>query len=842
MTLLTRTQGMKWLVALRQRIKVRPDTEFQQALIRLIIGLGFLAYFSSGLIEHPESTSATNIWIAAVFLAISLFILISTLASNQISVARRVLAAIIDFTVTTLLLLIGGETSAPLVAIYFWVPLGNGFRYGIRYLYLSTILASAGYLSVLILNDFWRGNVALGVSILLAIIAVPLYSASLMRQLHQAIAREKEANQAKSQFLANMSHELRTPLNGVIGVADLLAETRLDREQKELAQIIRSSADTLLGLIENVLDISRIEAGRLNLVKEHFDLHLLVSQTVSMLEPVAKKKGLALAAHIAPQTPFHLFGDAAHLRQILINLLGNAVKFTESGRVDLYIRPVGLGTPPTLYFEVVDTGIGIPETAQQDIFTSFTQADPSITRRFGGTGLGTTIAKQLTELMGGRMGFRSSEGVGSVFWFEMPFASATETAETPSSPERMQGRVALLARGEVHARVSDLVSGWGMEVHYLGTEQAIRPALFDMNQPAPLAAIVIENECLSDDPAAFLRSLDLETQNHTPPVILIQSDSTERDLNEARLIRAGYGAVLGSPINPSLLFNAIHAAMSAALPDNVVSIAQRFQSKAGAITLRILVADDNPVNLRVTQGLMEHAGHHVITADDGEEALAVLEAQDAPIDLAIIDMQMPGLSGTDVVRRWRFMEQGHLPIIILTADAREESKRVCQEAGADEFLSKPVNSRILIDTVARLALVETATRMRPQIVRERPSATLDEDILDDLASLGGGLDFVRGLVQEFNRDSLRAFEAIEQALRDRDYPLWKDNFHMLKGGASDVGAQHLAQLCVEAERIQPYEIGTAQSWEKLEQVRAASTQASTALTEYLTRQSSVSQN
>jgi len=828
--------AFEWL---RQRIRSRPDTEFQQALIRFCVGIILYLYFATSFFQHSSQMSGATHLIATLFLVFASLLLAWCVLDGRVSPIRRISGALIDFSGASIVLILSNETGAPIVAVYLWVILGNGFRYGVPYLFFSTVLAVIGFGLVLIYGDFWRTHLALGLGILFAIIVVPLYSATLLGQLHRAIAREKEANLAKSMFLANMSHELRTPLNGVIGVADLLNETRLDREQKELAQIIRSSAETLLGLIENVLDISRIEAGRLILNQEYFDLHLLVSRTVSMLEPAARKKGLALAAHIAPQTPYRLHGDAKHLRQILINLLGNAIKFTHAGRVDLYIRPVGQGQPPTLYFEVVDTGIGIPEAAQKDIFESFTQADAGITRRYGGTGLGTTIARQLTELMGGSMGFRSTEGLGSVFWFEIPF-QPPEAEAAPELQEGMQGRVVILARGDTHERIAGLVRGWGMEVNAVSNGQALRTTLQAMNDAQPLAAIVVESDCIAETPEALIAGLDLATRHHTPPIILLGGAGPESPGLEARLTRAGYSAVLGKPINPSLLFNAIHAAMSAALPDNVVSIAERFQSKAGAVTLRVLVADDNPVNQRVTRGLMEHAGHVVVTADDGEEALNALEFQEQPIDLAIIDMQMPGLSGNDVVRRWRFMEEGHLPIIILTADAREETARECLAAGADVFLTKPVNSRDLIDTVARLALSdrgEVEALARPAV--QRGPVVLDETVLDDLASLGGGPDFVAGLVQEFSRDSLRAFEAVEQAMAARDYPVWKDHFHMLKGGASDVGALALAQACMEAERLQPYEIGTQVARDRLGQVRAACTEALTALTEYLSRQSSV---
>lgn len=828
---------LAWLIA---RIESRPDTEFQQALIRVVIGIALFVYFSSDLFSHSsQMANATNL-IASIFLLASLGILTSTLAHPTTSTPRRISGAILDFSGATTVMLIGNETSAPIIVVYLWVILGNGFRYGVMYLYISTLLAVIGFSLVLSLNSYWKDHLTLGISFLLCILVIPPYVASLLRQLYSAIARAQQASKAKSEFLANMSHELRTPLNGVIGVADLLTETPLDREQQELAQVIRASADTLLGLIDNVLDFSRIEAGRLILAEDPFDLHLLVNRTVQMLAPVARKKGLALAAHITPQTPFRLIGDAPHLRQVLINLIGNAIKFTEAGRVDLFVRPVGLGQPPRLHFEVVDTGIGIAGAAQESIFQSFTQADTSITRRYGGTGLGTTIAKQLVELMGGRIGLRSEEGVGSVFWFEVPFQMQTASQADPEADLPMKGRVGLLATADLRPRLDEMVRSWGLEVQPLATDEVARAAL--LNAAASnrsLAALVITQDCLSSDPLVFIESLDLASREAHLPVILIVPDAGtgQPTHSDTRLTHAGYAAVLDVPVNPSLLFNAIHAVMSTSLPGNVVSIAEHFQNRAGSLRLRILVADDNPVNLRVTRGIMEHAGHEVLGATDGEQALAMLEAEDGGIDLAIVDMQMPGLSGPDVVRHWRLMEHSRLPIVIVSADAREESARTCREAGADAYLTKPINGLDLIDTVARLVMAETI-EARPIVARPRPITQLDEDTLDDLASLGGGVEFVAGLIREFTQDSLRALGAIEQAAKNRDYPAWKDQFHTLKGGASDVGALELAQRCAEAERIQLYELGTAVSREALDRAREALKSAGLALEEYLSRQAS----
>lgn len=691
----------RFVATLAARVRARPDTEVQQALIRLAIVSGFYLYFALvGL--GSETYSTTHIHVLGLgFTLISLSLLVGALLDPNASAPRRCIGMLHDFTVATYMLAISGETGAPVVATYLWVTLGNGFRYGMRYLLASTLASAVGFVVVYQFNPFWQTHAPLWWGMLLTLVVVPLYAATLLKQLHGAVRREREASQAKSNFLATMSHELRTPLNGVIGVADLMAGTKLDREQREFAQIIRASANTLLELIDNVLDISRIEAGRIEITKEDFDVRELVEATTAMLAPQARSKGLTLTAHVADGAPRRLHGDARHLRQILINLVGNAIKFTEAGQVDIHVRPVDKNCPQRLRFEIVDTGIGIPEAAHARIFDTFTQADPSITRRFGGSGLGTAIAKQLVQALGGDIGLESLSGSGSTFWFELGF--------------------------------------------------------------------------------------DL------PPA----------------------------------------ATPAAMRPSNVVSLADHLQAvNALGSRARVLVAEDNPINQRVVTGLLNQAGYETVIAHDGEDALATLESDAAGLRLAIIDMHMPRLSGPEVVQRWRFMENGHLPIIMLTADARPEARQACDDSGADAFLTKPISQRELMDTIGRLLNTQV-----PEAAPERgPAAAgpLDESVLDDLAQMGGSA-FVRDLLDKFEEESVRLVHDIEHALNARSYGKWHDTLHMLKGGASDVGARRLALACAEAERIKAFELATRAASLQLDAVRRALAEAQTALAAYLDR-------
>jgi two-component system sensor histidine kinase RpfC len=345
----------------------------------------------------------------------------------------------------------------------------------------------------------------------------------------------------------------------------------------------------------------------------------------------------------------------------------------------------------------------------------------------------------------------------------------------------------------------------------------------------PLGAVVVERSMLPGDPATFLHLLRDDPSLATLPIILIESDASGPPSRDVQLMREGYACVLRTPVNTTLLFNAIHAVISQEMPHNVVSLANHFPPQSGqANRLRILVAEDNPVNQRVIRGLLEHAGHQTFLAHDGEEALAMLESDDQAYHLAIIDMHMPLLSGPEVVQRWRFMERGHLPVIMLTADARPEAKSVCEDAGADTFLTKPVNSRELMEVIARLAgLQAQAAAVAPPAQLD----ALDESVLDDLAQLGGH-PFVQDLLNSFEEESGRLMRDVEQALAAQDYSRWHDQLHMLKGGASDIGAHQLTQRCSEAERIKPFELATPLAQGRLEAVQDALAVTKAALAAY----------
>ncbi|WP_395681069.1 ATP-binding protein [Dokdonella sp.] len=424
------------LASLRSRFEKRPDSEHEQAIVRLAIVSVFLVYLF-GLVSVSGSHAATvhtALWYVLLDAIVGAAILAWLIWKPGISHPRRVLGMLVDYGAMGIIMTLSGQELAPLYVIILWVTIGNGLRYGPKYLLGGMALACMSFLGVILTTPFWQHNQALSWGLLTGLVAIPAYLSSLLRALTRATGEAHRANMAKSTFLANMSHEFRTPLNGIAGMSELLMTTRLSNEQRECATVIQTSARSLLLLIEDVLDISAIEAGKLRRVDADFHLDELLDSLRVMMQPMATGKGIAFDIRTAAGTPMHLHGDGNHLRQILVNLVSNAIKFTEHGSVLINVERTtptepADATETRLTFSVRDTGIGIPTSAKARIFDAFEQAEGGHGRRFGGTGLGTTIARSLTDLLDGRIGFDSVEGEGSHFWVELPFGVVRARSE-----------------------------------------------------------------------------------------------------------------------------------------------------------------------------------------------------------------------------------------------------------------------------------------------------------------------------------------------------------------------------------------------------------------------------
>jgi len=854
------------IAPLRARLKARGDSEHEQALLRIVIVglfLGYMVLFHGSSSARGPSDWAVIALLSGFFLVgVAIFAAICLWPSENIP--RRLIGMLADNGGAAWYICLAGEYGFSMIGVFLFVAFGNGFRYGRRYLFASQALSVVGYGAVLAFVPYWRGHRAAGIGLLIALIVLPLYVSTLLKRIQEARSKAEEANLAKTAFLANMSHEIRTPLNGIAGVVDLLRTTTLSSQQGELVGLLLHSTSVLRSLVDDVLDITKIESGRITIEVAPFDLHACINGLMQLLRPHAQAKGLTLNAFVDPALEYQLKGDSHHLRQILLNLLGNAIKFTERGKVNLV---VGLQreteSAVTARFEVSDTGIGIAPAALANIFERFVQADQSTTRKYGGTGLGTTIAKQLVELMGGNIGVESVLGKGSTFWLELPLlrdvASAESTSETPSQARDERG-ICLVIAAPGYGDVPATLRSMGERYELIVPGAALGARVDQLKQSgvairAVLAACPVEQAC-----AAFTATVQRLPDAR---VALIYVANGELSVVDRARVSSINGAYALQHATPRLISNAIHA-VAASADDAVHNRADlAIVLKRDRASLRILVADDNATNQKIIEQLLRGAGHEVMLASDGEAALDLYESQSP--DLAILDFNMPQRSGIEVIQAIRMLEpQGvRMPAIILSASVTVEARERAAIAGADEFIGKPFDAASLIDRIDRLgervvAADEGAVARRKRSTarsgiaadagrksieppaREagnRPGLAADPTLIDQsrlaqLEDIARDVSFLSELIAGFMSDVDAIVAKTRNAVAAGNAALIPDLMHSLKGAAVGVGATRLALLAADFDRS-ALRMSITEMRGKLGEVESCSEATATQLKQYL---------
>ena len=766
--------------------------ELAQARIRVamnlvLIGLALLAcQYRPELSLHTVWYTFLGTMASALLLLVWARYVITLPAGHPLRLAQRATSILLDNAAVSWILCFGGQTLAGIYVVYLWLTIGYGTRYGPRYLYANLVASVIGFAVVVAMSPFWGALPTLSIGLAFGLVVIPAYAAYLISLLHQALQQAEAAVRAKSDFLAKMSHELRTPLHGIIALAELFHGEMSDTQRGEMIRLISSSSNTLLDLINRILDISKYESGSFVLQTEAMDLHATVAETMNILLPQAAARQLELVVFVDAGLEPAVIGSPRQIQEIMVNLAGNAIKFTERGKVTLLLQPSQQGSATSeVQIGIRDTGPGMSPEYLAKVFDPFSQADDSITRQHGGTGLGTTIARDLVALMDGRIDIDSTVGVGTIVEIRLPLPTAPVVAdEWQDLPEA----VVLIGFGLDGSGVRRQLSNW-MECQ---PKEFGVGELYRQLPQLPSSTLFLVELGSAESVIQMLRADMVAKGRHGRPLVVAYGAAGM----QRRAVDVGAISLL-TPESAKEDFRRILHLAELLCPRAGSSVVLPLAEAPGLV----LIAEDNATNQLIAKLTLERVGYRCHIVGDGERALD--ELRSGAYDLALLDMHMPHMDGMEVARLYNFAagpDSQRTPIIMVTADNRPDLVADADFAGIARFATKPLKPSVLIQTVQDILAARKAN------LAASPAMTSpdDSDVLDD-ATFYELMEFMvlpeaRDFFAEYVADARGYIETLREAANGGVGSVKiRQQMHTLCGASRSVGARALAELARRVE-------------------------------------------
>ncbi len=793
-----------------QQAKASNRPEFEQSMIRVVVAVFLFSYYL--IFNYTGDAGGDQQMDLIIELAIA-YGLSSLLLHSVVLINlqkpwvhyRRISGMLMDNGFLTAALITTGEIAVPLFAIYLWVAFGNGFRFGIPYLVGSAILALCGFIAVYLLSSFWQTNFPMWISMLISLVILPPYIAVLLYREQKAKQRAEKANKAKSEFLAQVTHELRTPLNAIIGLSELLISLKLKREAANYAGRILDSGQHLLKTINDILDTSKLESDGLTLEEAPFDLHHIVNSCVESFRLEARKKNLSLIVHFDLNLQYQLIGDPHRVRQILTNILGNAIKFTESGYIHIKIQcRKNDGQRQQVSFLIADTGIGMDRATIDRIFKPFAQGDVSTTRKYGGTGLGVSISKRLIDQMEGTLSVKSTLNKGSVFKINLPF--------TLDGQDQQNNKLAdtywlVFSPNPIGSNLQTRFEQWGLSYRLESDLPRVTQFLREQRtEDQRIDGALMINPDQFDQHALKALLRQFTDMDYASPASLIEI-AEKPTIKRFHEFERYYLFNPQNPINYVHLFNAIHSsALSNSDTDNAV---EQHHSKPIYQNLAILVAEDHETNATVLRAMLNNVGLHPTIVSDGEQLLQQLKTQ--KWDLIISDLCMPKIDGIDAFQIYQAETSPDdiPPFILLTANIDETTRERVAQVGIKHYLTKPIKSAALFDCIAntleRKAMPHSPTHS-PQSEKtpvENQNKLVDTKAIESAFNLNASKAYQDNLYNSYVQDTRERLTGMQLAITEDNLQDFTHHAHALKGSSAYLGLIQMQTLADQSQHIDP---------------------------------------